>query len=37
MTSNDLFIIFGPLLALCAGFIIMLSVLYYGIEKGYWD
>lgn len=36
MTSTDLFIVFGPLLALAGGYAIALGVITYGIEKGYW-
>ena len=37
MTTTDLFILFGPLLALVTGYAIMWSIWYYGIEKGYWN
>ena len=36
MTSTDLFIMFGPLIALAVGYAIMLGVIEYGISKGYW-
>jgi hypothetical protein len=37
MSSSDLFILFGPLLAFSTGLAIMYGVWYYGIEKGYWQ
>lgn len=36
MTSTDLFIIFGPLIALSIGYAIMFAIVGYGIEKEYW-
>jgi hypothetical protein len=36
MSTSDLFIIFGPLLALSVGYAIMFGVYSYGAFKKYW-
>jgi hypothetical protein len=37
MSTADLLIIFGPMLALSVGYAIMFAVHSYGVFKGYWS